>query len=409
MNSHVFFVSYARADTEHANHRSLFDLFVDDLSAEVAVRLTLPKDKIAFIDRNSIKAGYVWPDQLRDALAQCPVGLAFYSPNYFNQPWCGREYQVFLQRRRRHAAGTGIVPVLWMGKPGNLPNAAVPLQYDDASFPQEYQTRGMSKLVELRSADPKAYVLARDALVDRIVAEANANHLDTAANLDLESVRSAWDASTASDPQSHTRGNVSKACFVFVARNGWDWIPYKESRASIGALAQTITGDLGLRYEEIPCDADLPNKLRETYENDVPTVLVGDPESLNLSPYSDVLRQYDTQFLLNCGALIPWEPKTKETIEADPRWILFKQNVCRQKTKSQIPLHEWRSIFSRNDLEQKTKYSLEYIRSQLIRTMISDPVKSQNTKAVKDTELSEAAANLGINTGSLANLEGPSR
>lgn len=404
----VFFVSYARADTQHSNHRNIFEFFVEDLSAEVAIRLNRSIEDVVFIDRSSIKAGYIWPDKLREALSECQVGLALYTPNYFNQLWCGREFQVFLQRRKQKALGTGIVPVLWI-RSGSIPTSAVPFQYKDCSFPPEYESRGMSKLVELRSVDLKAYVLARDALVDRIVAEAGAQHLESDPNLDLESVESAWDVSNSGDPISHTRGGVSKACFVFVAKSGWDWVPYQESPASIGALAQTITGELGLRFEEIPCDRELPRKLKETYDNDVPTVLFGDPSSLNLPPFSEYFRHYDSQYLLNCAALIPWEPSTKETIESDPRWIYFKTKVCKQKAESQIPAHEWKSIFNRQDLDQRTKYSIEYIRSRIMKTIISDPIKAQNTKGVDDKELAEAAASIGINTNAIANLEGPSR
>lgn len=89
-----------------------------------------------------------------------------------------------------------------------------------------------------------------------------------------------------------------------------------------------MSGELGLRYEEVPCDATLPRKLQEANQGKVPTVLFGDPSSLLEDTYSGPPRQYDRQFLLNCAALVPWEPDSKTVGNADPRWKHMRTNVC---------------------------------------------------------------------------------
>lgn len=404
----VFFVSYARADVEHPRYREYLEVFVRDLSAMVAGGLGIPLEGVFFMDAN-IQAGEMWSDEIRDALMRCRVGLALYTPNYFTRRWCGQEFRVLLDRSRPEpGGGTGIIPVRWTKYVADPPQCAARLQHDDSAFPREYASRGMRQLVALQDQEPKPYQFALEALSDRIIEEYKAERLNPLESLDLDAVQSAWEVSTAANPRSHTEGNISKTCFVFLSRSGWDWVPYQGSPAAIGALAQKITGELGLRYEEIPCDAALPQKLREANDHDVPTVLFGDPGSLLAEPYAQSLRHYDSQYLLNCAALIPWEPGVKDTIETDPRWIHLKTKVCRQKIEAPPPYHEWRSIFSREDLDLKTRTLIEQVRSRLIKQLASDPNKVAAWKA-EDAALSQSAAALGITTASLSHLESPSR
>ena len=205
------------------------------------------------------------------------------------------------------------------------------------------------------------YSLTLEALADRIAVQAKRNPLASLATLDMDQIKSAWEVEAAYNPQSHTQGNISKTCFVFVAGKGWDWIPYEGTPLRIGALAQKISGDLGLRYEEITCDAALPQKLQETNDHNVPTVLFGDPTSLGTDVYAKPMQEYDKQYLLNCASLMVWEPGIKETIETDPRWVRLKTLVLKQKIANPPPHHELRSIFSHEELDQKTRTVIEQI------------------------------------------------
>jgi hypothetical protein len=266
------------------------------------------------------------------------------------------------------------------------------------------------QLQRLKAAYPDKYELALLALADRIVEEAKAERLKPLHDLDFEKITSAWEVSAANDPQSHTRGNISKTCFVFVAGRGWDWIPYDDGTpAQIGALAQKISGELGLKYEEIPCDAALPQKLQEANDYDVPTVLFGDPASLLKDAHANLMRQYDKQYLLNCASLIVWERGVKDKIEADPRWIHLKTRVFKQKVANPPPHHEWRSIFSRDDLDQKTRTVIEQIRSRLMKELVSDPTGAAAPRKAEDSAIAQNAAALGIATGSLSHLESPAQ
>jgi hypothetical protein len=96
----MFFVSYARTDIEHPPFREAFEYFVKDLKARVSVKGKLEKEQdtdIMFVDAD-IQTGEVWSERLADAIAQCKVGVALYSPLYFTRRWCGKEFQVLLRR-----------------------------------------------------------------------------------------------------------------------------------------------------------------------------------------------------------------------------------------------------------------------------------------------------------------------
>jgi hypothetical protein len=405
MDAQIFFVSYARQDVQYFDDHKLLLKFVRDLEARVASGLGLPLTGVSKMDEN-IQTGEVWSDALREALMRCRVGVALFSPSYFTRRWCGQEFQVFLDRSRPSKGGTGIVPVRWEKK-FDPPDCAAKIQYDEGAFPREYSSMGMRQLIALGEAMRPQYLIALEVLADRIIEEAKANRLHPLADLDLEDIESAWETEAASDPQSHTQGNISKTCFVFVAANGWNWAPYAGTPAQIGALAQKLSGELGLRFEEIPCNALLPQKLQQANDHDVPTVLFGDPTSLTTGPFAIPMQQYDKQYLLNCASLIVWNPGAKDSIEQDPRWQHIKNHIFKQKIDGTLPNHEWRSIFSREDLEQKTRMVIEQIRSRLMKQLISASNEVSSHRKAEDSALTKGAAALGIATARLSQLEGP--
>jgi hypothetical protein len=419
--SPVFFLSYAREDTKHAKYRELMKRFVDDLSAKVAIKMAVPLEGICFFDESSIETGTVWRNELAEALKVTPVAVTLYSPFYFNSPWCGKEFQVFLNRAAASPMAPkvpiGIVPVLWsIGR--KLPASVQAIQFKHDSFPREYEEVGVQQLLTLKVFNDQ-YELSLEAIANAIVASATPG-LKPLAALDLANAPSAWDVSSAGDPDSHKKGAIAKTCFVFASRNGWGWQPYPEQHKAIGAMAQQISGDLGLRYEEIACDAALPGKLKETRDGSVPTVLFADPGSLEDGTYAQEMREYDDLYLLNCGALIPWSEGSKATGDSDNQWTKLKSQVFKQKAHVPPPNHEWRSIFSQEDLETKTRTVIENIRLRLLQQILSDdrstehgspeqPMGGANILKVEDKGLTESAAKDGIRTECAPQIEGPSR
>ncbi|MBY5405939.1 toll/interleukin-1 receptor domain-containing protein [Rhizobium leguminosarum] len=409
INSPAFFVSYAREDVKHEQFRENFRTFIADLGARVAGLLAIPIEDAYFVDEN-IETGELWPEQLKNALMKCKASIVLYSPSYFTREWCGKEFQVLLDRCKKDAGVTGIIPVRWLKTIPELPASAAKLQYQDGRLPPEYSSRGMRQLAALRGAYPTLYEDVLDVLADRIVDAVQNEHLTPLDSLDFDSVKSAWSPADSAQP-SHMRGNISKTCFVYLAREGWDWKPYDPDKSGIGALSQKISGGLGLRYEEIHCNSTLSQKLKETYENDVPTVLFLDPKSLGEVAVSKSMEQYDEKYYLNCAAIVPWEAEVEDKIEDDTRWITL-QTMCPQKVGDPPPYHEWRTIFSQSALEERTAKLIEEIRSRLMKKLMSGssgPSGSSSLRRAADTGMSEIAAAMGISTGSLPSLGSPDR
>jgi TIR domain-containing protein len=100
--SYVFFTSYARDNAKHPPDAELLRRFITDLSAEVSQRMAgTPSSEVGFFDQSDIETGAMWSSELAEALGTSRLGLALYSPSYFNRQWCGKEFKVLLDRKGR--------------------------------------------------------------------------------------------------------------------------------------------------------------------------------------------------------------------------------------------------------------------------------------------------------------------
>jgi hypothetical protein len=153
---HLFFVSYSRINAKYPNDADLIQQLVNDLRADVGQQaLAADTDEVCFFDTTNIETGSDWNEELSQAAGRSRVALALFSPSYFASVWCGREFQVFLDRRKQAAVNSGmrapvsIIPVIWI-RPAALPEAASALQYMDSgipysSFPPEYPQIGLGR------------------------------------------------------------------------------------------------------------------------------------------------------------------------------------------------------------------------------------------------------------------------
>ena len=397
LESPFFAISYARANVEDSDHRSAMVNFVEKLSSEVAQELGRQrKDGVCFVDYDNLQVGHLWDDSLATALRESRVGVALYSPSYFTSEWCGREFQVFLDRcGKKGEHQSGIIPVLWR-QTANIHEKALPLQYVDGAFPPSYGELGMLSLASLAS-ERDAYIKTVNTLAKRIVAAANPG-LSDLKDLDLGKIQSAWKQPPTPTPGSHKKGSVSKTCFVYLSRDGWQWEPYAQQEP-VGATAQRVAADIGVQYQELDCDADLMQKLEETYENDVPAILIGDPASITDPLIANALKKYDRILLSNCATIFAWPSDAKGN--NDPiGWSLLETQLCPQKIAAAPPHHEWRTIFSTEDLNARTRTLLETIRMQLIQKILSrqapDGTANGTVLRAESKELTDKAASKGI-------------
>ena len=397
--SYVFFASYRREMIEHPPFAEAFRRFLADLTATVKINISGsrdPEDEMYFLDTENIELGTTWPDELQTAVTASKLCLAFFYPGYFKSEWCGQEFEFF------HRRGVPIIPVRWLYAP-NVPAHVGRIQIANGNLPQDYWDRGLQPMMLMpNDRSRNDYQLCVQSLAKSISDLYQPTPVSPTA-LTLRSMPG-WEAASPPGIRPPTAGNISKTAFAFIARDGWDWTPYPANAGkSVGAMALTVSGELGLRYEEIPCDANFDRSLRERKSANVPTVLLTDPASVSHGTYKDAMKDYDNLYLLNCGALLAWPDGSANTTDAN--WDSIQRDVCPQKTTQPPPFHEWRSIFSQTDLRNKTVAVIEGIRGGLLKTMLQ-PGSNVPVRKAENPQLTSAAASQGISLATAAQISG---
>jgi FxsC-like protein len=415
------FVSYASDNRSYKTDRELFDEFVSEVVNEV--NQTKGTDATAFLAHRDIESGDEWPQSLRDALRTSRVMLSFFSPHYFNSRWCGREFQVFRDRRKHWVPAatddpnaTFIVPILWIPEP---PPAGISgsLQDWDSGFPQDYRDLGLRQLLYLERKTER--VLVRSALAARIVKRLALAALPELAALSaVDTLASAFDPAGA--PAAGAAAEANPAYFVFAAgsraeiantaRNnigpwaatdGRDWRPYfPQSPDSAGALAQRAAGDKKRRFVPLACDANLADRLKEAKQENAPVVIFADPWTFSLQPYRKALQDYDLLNLLNCSMLVAWNADDEETAQQKTALMTdLQKTLLPQKYLLKYPGHHW-EINSYKDFSERALTVLDEITLRLV-----DDAKEGVLRRAESAELEEAARKQGISTDAPAQLQ----
>ncbi len=429
--SFLYFVSYARANRATPRDEEDLRQFIADLRSDVSQLNRPVTAEVDFFDGDSIETGSSWPDELAEALRTSRVCVALYSPSYFDSKWCGREYQAFCDRCKNWEAlpankgkrADVILPILWIPA-HKLPNAVDPKQFEDLTLPASYREHGLRQVMRLNRFKDDYWefvnVFAKK-IVDAAIAAplTDLPHLKSFANLS-----SAFDEKPAvGAAPSGVTGGVTKACFVFLAgpraevsairaaqdyygdEDGWDWKPYlPEDPEPVGALAQQVAGQMGLRFQELACDETLPDRLREAKKNFVPIVMIADAWSAQLPAYRDLLAEYDDLNLTNCAVLVPWNENDAETAAQRDHLRKALRKACPQKTALPPPNHLWESITSAPDLRSRTVAVLDDVRMRLMQLLLAQAGEG-DVRRVDDAGLRDAATQEGISTGSQPHVQ----
>ncbi|MFC6084840.1 TIR-like protein FxsC [Sphaerisporangium aureirubrum] len=147
-----FFLSYARTprsgpfDDVDPN-RWVTKLF-SDICADI-IQLSPMSGRPGFMDLQ-LRTGEPWPE-VGTALATCRVFVPLYSPRYFHNPVCGKEWATFFQRDSPGSQLTqAIVPALWVPiASGELPPSASQVGLPDAKLGVHYREHGFYGLMKL--------------------------------------------------------------------------------------------------------------------------------------------------------------------------------------------------------------------------------------------------------------------
>jgi hypothetical protein len=174
-----FFLSYARGASD-----AYLERFYKNLREEVAFREGLDNSKenkeVGFRDTDDIPSGADWPNDLADALRNSWACVSIYTPLYFKREYCGKEFQVFLDRANAQYDDEGaaenarcILPVLWASmqdlKRHKFPPAVTKrINFNAKKHQKRYEEEGLRHI--LKRSPKTAYLDILDDIVSDLIA-----------------------------------------------------------------------------------------------------------------------------------------------------------------------------------------------------------------------------------------------
>jgi FxsC-like protein len=336
-----YFFSYA-----HENFDADLERFANDLRTRLAALRGRPAQEVAFTDGGSLLPGVRWKPELARALGNARVFIYVRSPQYFQRPFCGKEWSVFESRLSSTSDPTAarrlMVPLHWI--PTTYASVRLPTSLvDDTQYTFERfgATYGRYGLSEMMKADGRpGYAEFLSAFVQYVAGLMTdpALALPVFDNVDLDAARDAFAVATAGGAPSQvptrqlgqarrragvlvvaaTRdqalaANPRRATLESYADDALFWAPFAPAHtASVGPLLQQWVGQEGFIMESIR-----PEQLGDAIKERKPVILVVDPWSLTLSEYERALRESEWIWARNTGAVVVFSPADADVATRD--------------------------------------------------------------------------------------------
>ena len=421
--SYWYFFSYARADLDEYLKK-----FQEDLQDEISkIRTThqLGVQRFGYGDLQNTQTGDLWEPVLEEALGTSRFLLSLCAPNYFNSPYCGKEFAVFLHWHRRLATSAGpanaprlIIPVIWGEPSGSVNEIITPFQYFTAAFPEIYAKEGLRYMMKLSKHRDEYEVFVRElarSLVE--VGEARPLSLQLSPLTTLMSLREITSAFHAPPPaDSMLRRNSGKnSRFVFVAappdehdvtetpverygeEGGRYWMPYfPTEEESVGNLALEVVSTLKLYYGELAAAQDLVDSLRAARSREELVVVVVDPWTLRLPAYRQAMQDYDERNFLNCTLVVPWHEDDYNDPQRRNMLTELLEMAFPSKIELNLPLVYFRNpVLSLEHLKSHMITALSHIRMKWLGKRIAEG----NPQKFDGEEIIRQASERGISVG----------
>jgi len=264
----VFFLSHARTPGSRAfgsdPDRPVFEFF-GDLSREVARVMGVRKADAGHVERPRIT-----PAESHRALATCQVFVPMYSPRYFTDPVCGRQWTAFEHRAGAAYPGS-VIPVLWTPRRAavTLPLAVLDVPTDlgppepggestAVDEEERYDEGGLYRLMDL-DEDRQVYRRILRRLARRVAVAARTS---PAPPVSVSEVVNAADAFAVPPPRPVLRVTVLAPQnnrlppgrdAVAYGPLPTDWQPYKSGvEAPVAVQMAEVARNLGFIPESVP-------------------------------------------------------------------------------------------------------------------------------------------------------------
>ncbi|WP_406859204.1 TIR-like protein FxsC [Streptomyces sp. HUAS MG47] len=329
-----FFLSYAHTPKNHPNDRDpnhWVEHFYRDLCDHVLQLTSLPAGVPAGFMDKQMQPGEGWQESLSEALSYCRVFVPLYSPRYFLSEQCGREWFAFTQRAVNHQSrGNGnsvseIVPALWVPvPPRQLPQPAERLQFNHASFGDEYADEGFYGLIKLKYLREQ-YERAVYLLAKRIVRVAEETGLpDGDPHRDYLSVPSAFgppgparrmDVSVLACSSTELPDQRGPDCYGTHAR---EWNPYRpDSSRPLVEHAAELVRNLDYRVNVGEFDADAGRMLASGPPS-APGLLLLDRWALTTRHGRELVDRLCAEDRPWISVMVPWNRLDPESASREP-------------------------------------------------------------------------------------------
>ena len=331
-----FFLSYAhtpKIDPDGPDPNHLVVKLFNDISTEVMnlVPGNLPP---GFMDQ-ALRAGNHWPRRVTEALATCRVFLALYSPRYFANENCGKEWFAFHRRQVDHVAAglrnpEAIIPLLWVPIDESiLPQATRSIHFSHALFGELYARSGFSQLINInRYSDD--YRIAVRQLAEHIVHVADTVSvepcepselvdLDCAFGTDERKRSNNWrlQVIVVADDYYHLPSSPEKRSMDYYGVDSVRWNPYRpESAIPLADYAANLARGLGFAPEIVWFD-HYYQTLLDPASMDGPAVLLVDPWATLNPERHERLRAFDQLAKPWVQVIVPWSAADAQTAAND--------------------------------------------------------------------------------------------
>jgi TIR domain len=389
-----FLLSYAHGDAEIDG--APFRTFLDRLNQRVS---QLTGKGLGFVDRTDIRPGQEWPDELAEALRTTETMVCMYSPSYFQSEYCGREMQVFLDRRRNYIRTNGgkkpanIIPVIWHPVPRRIPKSLPNIEYAalDGSSPATgvWNLGDQGRERELYDFVDKIAIRVRDAADETPLPPLQIRPR-------MNAVRSAFIPAPLPLPEfdlpSVTSG-PDTVTFVYVSStqwNTWPWAPPDDQ--AVLHLAAAVAKGNEMETTQLtfaPADENLTHRLASLRGRNNVVILLLDVASLGLRGLRTRLQDYDrpehslfaTIVIGNTNALAELRGKLNEILP-----------YFATRTAPHLYLVDARDGFSKIIAEALDGLRLSIVNNPQVLNIISKPTEFQSLPEIDGPGQSQPAS-----------------
>jgi TIR domain len=390
-----FFTSYARFDNPKARMKKVVDLLRQEVAAVASIKEN-DLDKIGFFDVTNIENGADWEKVLGNALREIPVLVCMCSPQFFDSPYCAKEFAVF--QKRMQDAGNAIddqvivIPVIWeVGAPRReLPAVLAKYYQRKDGLPEAYHTDGLSQLSRFPSHRNKFLKV-----IDRLAR--------TIGNAQAASKLPKWPhvvKFTTLVSSFHNPAPEPYHLTLTVLHNDTtQWKP-QVAGPNIGEIfdivARNNTTASGVNWEEIPADlATFAADLDKAQQQRQASIIVVSRKAATEPAWKDLLDVVDNPKRTNCAVLLgleeddPDNPATEAALRAELEKLLPKTGS--NKFHGSFPIgnnDKLKDAFiamvgplrkSVSEADQPLKVRSEELRNEALDTGFSPDVKPQVT------------------------------